>query len=294
MTFTNWIMSTMTRVIAMTVIVLTTTTIVHADEKLNYDKGETENAEFTDKYPQGILDLVRKGDSFLTSYRPMYLGYSLYSNKDSTDKEIKFQISFKYNLVDNIFLGYTQKSMWVINKPSAPMKETDYSPELFYIHDNDANVFGENTWLPYEYMLFGLRHESNGVRGQDSHGWNMVFIEPYFSFPNYHKLIISPSVWYPFTSEKNKVLVDDIGVGKLTLRWQPVNWFQFSSELRHGLKGNTYGVENKLDLFIDKRNKFSPNLFIQTWNGFGETLASHAINSSRILVGFSVTRSYKQ
>jgi outer membrane phospholipase A len=175
------------------------------------------------------------------------------------------------------------------------MKETDYSPELFYIHDNDDNVFGENTWLPYEYMLLGLRHKSNGVRGLNSHGWNMVFIEPYFSFPNYHKLIISPSVWYPYTSEKNKVLVDDIGVGKLTLRWQPVNWFQFSSEFRHGLKGNTYGIENKLDLFIDKRNRwFSPNIFVQTWNGYGETLASHAINSSRILVGFSVTRSYKQ
>lgn len=279
-TLSRWIVPTLTRCIALTALVLGMTASVQA--------------EVSENYPQGILDLVREGDSFLTSYRPMYIGYSLYSDKQSDDKEIKFQISFKYNLVDHVFLGYTQKSFWVVNQPSAPMKQTDYAPELFYLHDNCDNVFGKNTWLPYEYLLFGLRHESNGERGLNSHGWNMVFVEPYFSFPGYHKLIISPSVWYPFTSEKNKVLVDDIGVGKLTLKWQPVNWFQFSSEFRHGLKGTTYGVENRLVLFIDKKNRFSPNLFIQTWNGYGETLASHAVNSSRILVGFSLTRSYRQ
>jgi outer membrane phospholipase A len=249
------------------------------------------NIECINVYPDDMLDIVRKGDGFLTSFKPMYLGYSVYDKSNDGDGEIKFQISFKYNIVNNIFLGYTQKTFWDIKDKSAPIKETDFSPEIFYIHNNDNCEFGKNTWLPYQYMFMGLRHESNGIRGADSVGWNMLYIEPFFALPRYKNLIVSPALWYPFTNSHNKVLVDDIGIGKLTVKWQHFKLFQLSSEIIRGLKGKKYGVESKIDFFLDQSKKwFSPTVFVQVWNGYGETLASHAINATKVIIGFSVSR----
>jgi phospholipase A1/A2 len=288
-------MISMTKVAAIAVIVLCTINAVNAEDALKDNKVDktvpSSIFECINVYPHDMLDIVKKGEDVLTSYRPMYLGYSVYSNNKNSNDEIKFQISLKYNIGKDLFLGYTQKSFWSINKKSAPLKETDYSPELFYIHDNDNCDFGKNTWLPYQYMFFGLRHESNGVSGLNSHGWSMVYMEPYFALPRYKNLIVSPSLWYPFTSSHNKPLTDDIGIGKLTVKWQPINLFQFSSEFRHGLKGNTYGIESKIDFYIDQsKSWFRPTIFIQAWNGYGETLASHDLKTTRIIIGFSATR----
>jgi outer membrane phospholipase A len=289
-------MKSITKVAVIAVFILCTINSVNAEDTLKDNK--IDNTEPTsdilcilNAYPNDMLDIVRKGGSNLTSYRPMYIGYSVYENGKDRDGEINFQISFKYNIGRDFYLGYTQKSLWDIKDSSAPIKETDLSPEILYIHNNDNCEFGDNTWLPYQYMLMGLRHESNGVKGANSVGWNMVYIEPFFATPKYKSLAVSTALWYPFTNSRNKVLVDDIGIGKLTVKWQPINLFQLSSGFRHGLKGKTYGFENKIDFYIDPSKKwFSPTIFVQVWKGYGDTLESHALKTTKIVIGFSATR----
>lgn len=283
------------RVVVVLIFLFSAINAVHADDVPNEiiisNIPPVSTTEDSNKYPLDILNIVKKGESFLTSYRPMYVGYTISSNRKTSDQEIKFQISFKYNIVDKFYLGYTQKSIWGITAKSAPIKATDYTPELFYIHKNDNIPSEKSKWLPYEYMLIGLRHESNGLSGVESIGWNMAYIEPYFSVTNDKSLIVLPTLWYPFTNSRNKVLIDDIGIGKLTVKWQPSELLQLSSSFRHGLKNKTYAVDAKVDHMIGhSKFWFNPSIFVGVWNGYGEMLESHAIKTTKVIIGFSAAR----
>lgn len=287
-------MKSISSVVFVVLILLCNLKIVDAEEvpvNVNFDNKISETTvNRAVNYPHDIVNLIRSGDNLLTSFRPIYVGYSMYS-KQTNEEEVKFQLSFKYNISNNIYLGYTQKSIWNISKKSTPIKETDYSPEIFYIHNNENSTYGKNSWIPYQFMLTGFRHESNGGTGTESHGWNMLYIEPYFALSKNKNLVISPSLWYPFTSSHNKELIDNIGIGKLILKWQPNNLFQFSSAFSHGLKGNAYGIEGKIDHFLrHSKYWFNPSLFVQVWNGYGEMLGTNAINTTRIIIGLSASR----
>ncbi|MBS1961808.1 MAG: phospholipase A [Bdellovibrionales bacterium] len=91
---------------------------------------------------------------FLERYRPTYflLGKPI----------TKVQISFQIQVVRDVpvYFGYTQLMMWDLFKDSAPFRDINYNPELFY-----RFPFG---------VRAGFEHESNGKAGPDSRAWNRV------------------------------------------------------------------------------------------------------------------------
>ena len=66
----------------------------------------------------------------LTAYKPVYFitGYP----------NTKVQISFKYQLFDNLdlYFGYSQLAFWeLLTKKSSPFGDINFNPELFYNWD---------------------------------------------------------------------------------------------------------------------------------------------------------------
>ena len=133
-------------------------------------------------------------DSNFKSYRPSYFGFrSDHRNSDFVG-EVKFQLSLKYRLTDQVeledypiindviknwYFGYTQKSFWSIQEASQPFRESNYSPELF----KEFKFSEVNDDKALKTIRFGLfQHESTGEDGPGSHGWNISYIEPIYQF----------------------------------------------------------------------------------------------------------------
>ncbi len=100
----------------------------------------------------------------------------------------KVQISFKVQILREIplYFAYSQLMMWDLFKNSAPFRDLNYNPEIFY----RLRLGGppEST----RYLDLGLfEHESNGLGGPDSRGWNRSSIR-YTST----RLLPSRGVWW--------------------------------------------------------------------------------------------------
>ncbi|MGC8000947.1 phospholipase A, partial [Salmonella enterica] len=71
----------------------------------------------------------------LSFNEPMYFTVG----HNNGDTNARFQLSFKFRvfvpddprsrgLLDNLYLGYTQFSLWDLSAPSAPFRDTSYRP----------------------------------------------------------------------------------------------------------------------------------------------------------------------
>jgi outer membrane phospholipase A len=98
----------------------------------------------------------------LEGYRPDYF---ILGNPSS-----KLSVSFKIRLIEDtgIYFAYSQLMFWDLWADSQPMRDLNYNPEAFYRHIFSAK---DNLWLD-----LGVEHESNGLDGSASRGWNRVYL----------------------------------------------------------------------------------------------------------------------
>ncbi len=239
---------------------------------------------------------ISKNELPFYTYKPTYVGTTLSHSDENSTNEIKYQLSFKYELFEqsDLFFAYTHKVLWSTQINSGPIKETNYAPELFY------GLELESDWLPY--IQFGLyRHESNGLDGNTSKQWDTSYIEPFLSFDDF---TISYKYWFKFpvefstniTAATDEVL-DYYGDGRLKVAYHPDNGNQHALCFRLGKVANSYAFDYQLNFSIN--NLFNDNAAEGIWNtsiyleyftGYGETLNTYNINTSRLLLGLSINR----
>ncbi len=83
----------------------------------------------------------------------------------------KMQISLKVQALRGIplYAGYSQLMMWDLFKTSAPFRDLNYNPDIFYRFE-----FGK---APARHVDLGVfEHESNGMGGPDSRSWNRAYV----------------------------------------------------------------------------------------------------------------------
>ncbi len=83
----------------------------------------------------------------------------------------KVQLSLKVQVLRGIplFAGYTQLMMWDLFVESAPFRDLNYNPDIFY-----RFTLGGSTRRLLDVGIF--EHESNGMGGSDSRSWNRVYL----------------------------------------------------------------------------------------------------------------------
>jgi outer membrane phospholipase A len=218
----------------------------------------------------------------------------------------KFQISFKYSIINResgvaeklpelkgIYLGYTQTSLWDLNKPSAPFTDTSYKPEVLYSWDNaDRGRWGDAFKVN---LQGGVQHESNGRDGFASRSLNIVYVRPSIVFgkADHLQLTVSPTLFaYVGDMSENSDLSYYRGYAALRtiIGWE--NGLQLSSITRLGDTGNR--ASELLDLTYPMSELFTHSLslyfHVQYFVGYGESLLYYNQRSSTVRVGFSLFR----
>ena len=264
-----------------------------------------------DIHPKRIEDTFFR----IRTYRPMYFLPVAYNSSPNQDaaldfdpnakaqyNEAKFQLSFKVKPwgtdiegieilkgVD-IWLAYTQLAFWQVYNSafSAPFRDTDYEPELLINLRTDYHLLG----LHGRMLNLGFNHQSNGRSVPLSRSWNRLVANVGLENEegNFNLLL---KTWYRIPEDENNDDNPDItrymGYGEL---WGILYWEKqrFAVMLRNNLRQDNRGAI-QLDWsvpFSVFSNKLSDkcSIYLQYYNGYGESLLDYNKSSNRISIGF--------
>jgi phospholipase A1/A2 len=230
--------------------------------------------------------------------------------------EAKFQLSGKVRLLPDLgkhfdfWAGYTQLSFWQLyNSPfSAPFRDTDYEPEGFFTYHTKRNInlLGSQL-LDLRIINVGFVHQSNGRARPLSRSWNRIFAE--FGFErvfdreqkegrNEFDLFVKP--WYRIPEDEqdddNPDIEKYMGYGEIRGVYYWKNC-RFGMMLRNNLRTSDNKGALQLDFGIPcgsipllkyiASNRIS--VYIQYFNGYGESLLDYNSSSNRISAGVMFT-----
>lgn len=204
--------------------------------------------------------------------------------------EAKFQISIKKMLVDDLlfkdldlYFAYTQQSFWQIydHANSRPFRESNYEPALYFSYPLEQyNIF-------FDRMNFGYVHQSNGGDLLKSRSWDRLFVEGIYGYENF---ALGLKAWYRIKEnidkDDNPDILDYMGYGDLSLGYA-ADKHLFTLTLRNNLKADNRGA-----FMFDYSYPIYKNLYLylQYFNGYGESLADYNHSIERVGIGFLFAR----
>ena len=218
---------------------------------------------------------------------------------DLNNTEAKFQISFKFMLLENLsrkytngdlYFAFTQMSMWQVYNSdiSSPFRDTNFEPEIFFSFDNDWDIFGFKNRLNY----FGIVHQSNGRSGELSRSWNRLFATFIFNRNNF---ALALKAWWRIPEDKddddNPDIHQYLGYGELRLAYKWGNQ-TFDLMWRNNLDfdENRGAVELGWTFPLPGTDRIKG--YVQYFNGYGQCLLDYKASSSTIGAGFLLTDWY--
>ncbi len=215
----------------------------------------------------------------------------------------KFQISFRYRLfddkgswarklpwIDDLYLSFSQTSLWDLNELSKPFRDSSYRPRLFYAnHDlaraNDGQVrFGVET---------GLGHESNGKDGDTSRSYNMVYVRPTLTVgdPDGLRFFVAPLIHNYMGEDDNPDIADYRGYVDLLFGVGSKGGLDFWATLRKGTRRSYGSAELNLSYPLSKLSggDLTGWLTLQYFGGYGESLLNYRDKlDSQLRLGIAV------
>jgi phospholipase A1 len=95
---------------------------------------------------------------------------------ETQNSEAHFQVSVESAFIDGshegrplrVYFAYTQRSFWQIFSDSAPFRENNYEPEVFFAYENED----EGPAFRFTRISLGAAHQSNGRAQEFSRSWN--------------------------------------------------------------------------------------------------------------------------
>ena len=205
--------------------------------------------------------------------------------------ELKIQVSLQVPVfpkgVPEVFgegsalvFAFTQTAWWQLEPDSAPFRETNYEPEMFFERPIGGGFggFDDARWR------FGYVHQSNGQRGVLSRSWNRLRGE--LDLRRGETLGLRLRAWYrqpeAAIEDDNPDITEYLGYGDIALRWSPSH-HHFGFRLKNPLHQKR-GIE--LDWAIHTSKDGEPAWLIQLYHGYGESLIDYDYRITRIGVGF--------
>lgn len=225
---------------------------------------------------------------------PNYQVYDGEVTEDEIDNvEVKFQISVKYQLFDNIYkdnwdfyIAYTNLSYWQAynSEFSSPFRDTNHEPEAWLQYNADWDLF----WgISCRLIQGGIWHQSNGRTEPLSRSWNRLYLNLVFEKDNF-AMSIKP--WYRLPEDDDDDDNPDIerylGYGELraAYKWKANT---FSLMFRNNLRtsGNKGAIELDWSFPLYKKLKG----YVQYFNGYGQTILDYNSSANTIGVGLALS-----
>lgn len=201
--------------------------------------------------------------------------------------EFKFQISFKsllwnqpFGTKAQLYAAYTNTSWWqAYNKDeSSPFRETNHQPELFVDIPSSLRAFG---W-ELTNARFGVSHVSNGRSGDFSRTWNRIYAE-FVASNEFNEIRFKP--WSTISDIEDNPDIDEFA-GKFQLEGRHlIGKHSIGWKTRHTLDSNNRG-SLELDWSSPIAGREDLKLFLQYFNGYGESLIDYNIKTERLGIGF--------
>lgn len=212
--------------------------------------------------------------------------------------EAKFQVSLKFSLADGlltpedeVYFGFTTKSFWqVYNREiSAPFRETNYEPELFWITPIKWTPLGADASL----LTLGFSHESNGRSGTLSRGWNRLYANLVLEKKRF---VFSLKPWWRIPESSKSSPEDPTGDDNPDID-EFLGHFEFRTLYRR--KDNEFGLMLRNNLRSNNRGAVqldwtfplwrSVRGYAQYFNGYGESLIDYNARVERFGIGILLT-----
>ncbi len=224
---------------------------------------------------------------FFTPYKRNYIVFGSMQNKNGGEPfsgktfDIRFEFGMKFRLFQNqenfnklspLYFGYSQKSWWDIAESSAPFKEHNYNPEIFW----DFNDTGsEDALLPDEIGTvvdrFGFEHQSNGRDGPQSRSWDRLYAQKTLRLRD--DLSLRLKAWQAMNEgEENIDITDYLGNGEVQLTYEPNKDLDVIISSTKGHERSKYNYQ--LDLVYTMGSWFNTKFMVSYYDGYGEALAS--------------------
>jgi phospholipase A1 len=206
--------------------------------------------------------------------------------------EAKFQLSFQFDIWKNMFakdidlyFAYTQLAFWQVynTQASSLFRETNYEPEAGLIFHPDFDILGLNN----NQIRFGLVHQSNGRAEPLSRSWNRIF-GMFMLQRGRFSTVFRP--WYRIPEDEEDDDNPDIEDFMGHFEWySSYKWRKhtISVLLRNNLKTSENRGGIRLDLSYPLTDRLK--LYLQYFNGYGESLIDYNHANNRIGVGLILT-----
>lgn len=212
--------------------------------------------------------------------------------------EAKFQLSLKFSLAegfllprDRLYFGFTTLSLWQAynRNVSAPFRETNYEPELFWSAPLDWAPFGLDAGI----VTLGMSHQSNGRGGTLSRSWNRLYADFEFEKDN---LVVGLKPWWRIPEDDKDDPLDASGDDNPDID-DYLGYFEFTTVYRY--QDHEFGLLLRNNLRDDNRGAVQLDWTFPLWrgirgyaqyfNGYGETLIDYDARIERFGIGILLT-----
>ena len=240
-------------------------------------------------------------DLGISPYEPVY--FSLGSNDVLN---AKFQLSLKFRPFgptddtvngtypwNDLYLAYTQTSVWDLEAESKPFYDTSYRPALFYQRRSLGKMFGGGF-----SFRGGVEHESNGKGADDSRSINILFIRPswWWTLDQRWAIAFSPNIYTYVERSENRDIAEYRGYVDWQITLAQERGLRLSTTFRLGTEGHRSALVDLSYPFADITALRAIGLqhgylHVQYFNGYGETILSYNRRlSSQLRIGLMLVR----
>jgi len=201
----------------------------------------------------------------------------------------KFQISFRYRLfdgqgslarrlpwIDDLYLSYSQTSLWDLGELSKPFTDSSYRPRLFFANYDLGRLLDGRLRLGVEA---GAGHESNGKDGDTSRSFNMFYVRPTLTYgdPEGFNVYLAPLIHNYVADDENPDLKEYRGYVDWVIGAGSKGGLNFWSVLRRGERSGKGSAELNLSFPLSKLSggDLTGWLMLQYFGGYGESLLDY-------------------
>ena len=209
------------------------------------------------------------------------------------DRDAKFQLSYRIRLWKfsdswNLFVSQTHKADWAITtEKSAPFREHNFNPEVHLRWKTPDN------YLYLKHAQIGIEHESTGVAGSLSRGWNRLTGQAEWTFnsddrstPGHIHAYVRGWIIFDKDEDNNPDIGDNLGSGEINISYTVHELPDFpipipaQSEVAITMRFHSIMLEYGF-------NAPGPDFlwYVQYWNGRGEFLTDYDINTNILRAG---------
>ena len=236
-------------------------------------------------------------NTFFLPYKSNYIVFGSMQNDDGSPPfsgqtlDIKFELGMKFSLFPQIEefkalkplkFGYSQRSWWDISESSAPFKEHNYNPEVFWDF-TESLLRPSSTPRLHLVDYVGYEHQSNGLDGLDSRSWDRVYAQRELRLSEAWAWTIK--YWHILNlGDFNEDIQDYLGQAEITTHIDLNNWANINIKTSKGHETET--INYQVDLILPMSQWVNSRFVLSYYNGYGEALISYNKKTTSLRAGF--------